>query len=215
MVRMQAREIAETKAIADEGNRKVDSCYCSPDDNANCDLFVFGLYDGGLYKYSGKDATTLSKHQLGSQIITIVAAMRQLTLNVGSASSTTLGTVSIFDRGAETIAAHDNNDGAVSIASASSTASGSSPIVLWRWTPSRHRNTLGNNSGWKVMGLIELIWKILMVVFACTYFFDLQPKLRGTAAIPRGSNSISTASWFDVTAWLNGTQVFAGKIRRD
>ncbi|KAF8953888.1 hypothetical protein BDZ97DRAFT_1929269, partial [Flammula alnicola] len=38
------------------------------DDNDERDLYIFGLYDGGLYKYGGKDAKSISKHQLGSQI---------------------------------------------------------------------------------------------------------------------------------------------------
>ncbi|KDR78697.1 hypothetical protein GALMADRAFT_137715 [Galerina marginata CBS 339.88] len=55
-----------SKAYKD--NREIVPKSVAFDDNANRDLFVFGLYDGGLYKYSGKDATTLSKYQLGSQI---------------------------------------------------------------------------------------------------------------------------------------------------
>ncbi|KAH9478857.1 hypothetical protein JR316_0009319 [Psilocybe cubensis] len=38
------------------------------DNNTRADLYVFGLYDGGLYRYDGKDMSEISKHQLGSQI---------------------------------------------------------------------------------------------------------------------------------------------------
>ncbi|KAF9470790.1 hypothetical protein BDN70DRAFT_648297 [Pholiota conissans] len=38
------------------------------DENTDQDLFVFGLYDGGMYKYSGKDSKTIAKYQLRSQI---------------------------------------------------------------------------------------------------------------------------------------------------
>ncbi|KAF8880605.1 hypothetical protein CPB84DRAFT_1851829 [Gymnopilus junonius] len=38
------------------------------DTNEERDLFIFGLYDGGLYKNGGKDSRNISKHQLGSQV---------------------------------------------------------------------------------------------------------------------------------------------------
>ncbi|KAF8194931.1 WD40-repeat-containing domain protein [Pholiota molesta] len=36
--------------------------------DTNYDLLVFGLYDGGLYRYSGENAKTVSQHRLQSQI---------------------------------------------------------------------------------------------------------------------------------------------------
>lgn len=38
------------------------------DNNSERDLYVFGLFDGGLYKYDGKTLKNISKHQLGSQM---------------------------------------------------------------------------------------------------------------------------------------------------
>jgi len=53
------------------------------------------------------------------------------------------------------------------------TASGATPILLWRWTPSQ-KTSLGEvyNSSWKLVGSLEFFWKLLMVVLTCAYFID-------------------------------------------
>ena len=104
---------------------------------------------------------------------------------------------------------YDGNDGTVFIATASSTVrhSGGFVVRLWHWKPSRKTGPGEmNNSDWKLGDLLELIWKMLMVLFTCIYFVDfisrkitLFPKESMPMLIPEPT--ATATSWFYAT-WL-------------
>lgn len=102
------------------------------------------------------------------------------------------------------------------VATASSTNSGASPILLWRWEPSRNRNTLGKmyRGREQFWGVMEFMWKMLMVVLTCTYLFNFfQQKVPGTPpeAVTNTTKAAANASWLNIASWLNKTQGKVGK----
>ncbi|KAJ3504450.1 hypothetical protein NLJ89_g7925 [Agrocybe chaxingu] len=199
------------------------------DNNSERDLYVFGIFDGGLYKYAGTKFDLIVRHQLGTQIgnaatdlnsklcvvdnakngfdlyrmdtgmfvrkFTTRDATRINPKNVTFANDlqavvggSNHGVAYIFERntgrvlkmlkhskrgGVETVTAHDNNDGSVAIATASSTAIGSNEILLWKWKPKTQAEGSVVSRGWSFLGFIEVVLKIVMLFSTIAYFSGL------------------------------------------
>jgi len=63
-------------------------------------------------------------------------------------------------------------------------------------------------------GVIEFMWKMLMVVLTCTYLFDFfQQKVQvmPPEVMMDMAGAAANASWFNIASWLNRTQGIVGK----
>ncbi|KAF8231461.1 hypothetical protein L208DRAFT_1378120 [Tricholoma matsutake] len=78
------------------------------------------------------------------------------------------------DGSVETVAVHDNDDGSVLLATASSTCDGPSPICIWHWNAANTMKKRTEVPGeWGVMQLIEILIKIIMITAAGVYFLGI------------------------------------------
>lgn len=67
-----------------------------------------------------------------------------------------------------------DDDTGVTIASASATSNGPSPIHIWRWTPKGRANKDQNDDGgWSVIMVMEFIIKTIVIVAAAAYVREL------------------------------------------
>jgi hypothetical protein len=66
-----------------------------------------------------------------------------------------------------------DEDAGVTIASASASSNGPSPIHLWRWTPKDRTNKDQNDGGWSAVRIMEFIMKAIVIVAAAAYIREL------------------------------------------
>lgn len=72
---------------------------------------------------------------------------------------------------------HDEDTG-VTIASASASSNGPSPIHIWRWTPNDRANKDRNDDGgWSAIMVMEFIIKVIVIVAAAAYIRELSRQL--------------------------------------